>query len=65
MSITAVILGVKSLKEEIEKTLEKQLQLLSERSAELNPRDSVGLAKLTTAMSQLAEVISRFRSPCE
>lgn len=51
--------------ERIMETLEKQLQLLSERSREVGVLDCDGLAKLTTAMSEVADVILRFRSPCE
>lgn len=45
---------------EIRETLEKQLQLLSERSAGLNKLDSTGLLELTKAMCLLADAITRF-----
>lgn len=50
--------------EEVRETLEKQLQLLSERSHDVPPSDSEGLARLTKAMCALSEVILRLQSPC-
>ena len=46
-------------KKEIKETLEKQLQLLSERSAETKNRDYMELAKLSESMCLLAETINR------
>ena len=43
----------------IKETLEKQLQLLSERSAETKNRDYMELAKLSESMCLLAETINR------
>lgn len=48
------------IKDEIRETLEKQLHLLSERSAGLNNLDSTGLLELTKAMCLLADAITRF-----
>lgn len=46
-------------KKEIKETLEKQLQLLSERSAETKNRDYMELTELSKAMCLLAETIDR------
>ena len=43
---------------DIKKTLEKQLQLLSERSAGTKERDYMELAELTNSMCLLAEAIT-------
>lgn len=45
--------------EKVRETLEKQLQLLSERSREVPLGDCDGLAKLTEAMCALTDVICR------
>lgn len=52
------------MNEKVGETLEKQLQLLSERSREVGVLDPVGLARLTEAMCALSEAILRLRSPC-
>lgn len=46
-------------KNEIKETLEKQLQLLSERSAETKDRDYKELAELSESMCLVAETINR------
>ena len=49
-------------KNKIKETLEKQLQLLSERSAETKNRDYMELAKLSESMCLLAETRKSVRS---
>ena len=46
-------------RDEIKKMLEKQLQLLSERSAGTKERDCMELSELTKSMCLLAETIIR------
>lgn len=46
-------------KNEIKETLEKQLQLLSERSAGTKDRDYMELVELSKSMCLLAETINR------
>lgn len=46
----------------IRETLEKQLQLLSERSAGTKERDYMELAELTRSMCLLAETITQIHS---
>ena len=50
---------VRVMDEKVRETLEKQLQLLSERSRETLPSDCDGLARLTEAMCALSEAICR------
>ena len=46
-------------KNEIKETLEKQLQLLSERSVETKDRDYKELAELSESMCLIVETINR------
>lgn len=46
-------------KKEIKETLEKQLQLLSERSVETKERDYKELAELSESMCLIVETINR------
>lgn len=46
-------------KKEIKETLEKQLQLLSERSVETKDRDYKELAELSESMCLIVETINR------
>lgn len=48
----------------IKEALEKQLQLLSERSTGTKQRDCIELVELTKAMCQLAETLTRIYPTC-
>lgn len=50
---------------DIRETLEKQLQLLVERSSEVKNRDYMELVELTKSMCLLAETITRIFQTCK